>query len=160
MHAAGGVLGGPGEQLASSIRFVVFIPAWSTGLGFSKLAGFNTTVESAEYAYSGGAFGGMFGNTLTKQIGRGKSPTITLERALDTVGFKQLLSWHMLARSNLPTARVPATFTIMDSAGDPKLTLELMNAWCSKLEVDPAQAGSSSVVNMRVTIECDSIFLS
>jgi hypothetical protein len=53
---------------------------------------------------------------------------------------------------------VPAVFTMMDASGsDTEVSYLLENAWCSRLEVDPAQAGATSVVMMKVTIECDAI---
>lgn len=144
----------PGQlQVVSAPQFWVVCEGWTTGLGFSKLTGINSTVEPLEYWYSG-----TLGNVHTKQFGRAKPPTISLERGLDTSGFAQMFAWHSLARSNNPLAKCPAVFTMMDASGsDTQISYLLENAWCSKLEVDPAQAGQTSVVMMKVTIECDSI---
>jgi phage tail-like protein len=144
----------PGQQqVVSAPRFWIACEGWAVGLGFSKLAGIHSLVEPMEYWYNG-----ALGNVHTKQFGRAKPPTITLERGLDMSGFAQMFSWHSLARMNNPLAKVPAVFTMMDSSGsDTEVSYLLENAWCSKLEVDPAQAGATGVVMMKVTIECDSI---
>jgi phage tail-like protein len=144
----------PGQQqVVSAPRFWVACEQWTSGLGFSKLAGIHSTVEPMEYWYNG-----RLGNVHSKQFGRAKPPTISLERGLDLDGFSQMFDWHALARMNNPLAKVPAMFTMMDASGsDTQICYLLENAWCSKLEVDPAQAGATSVVMMRVTIECDAI---
>lgn len=142
------------SQVVSAARFTVFCMGWQAGLGFTELAGFNSTVEHQEYAYNG-----ILGNVHTKQFGRPKPPSITLKRALDAAGFAQMFAWHTLARMNNPLAKVPTWFTIMDAAGVTAAACILENAWCSKLELDNAAAGSSSVVMMKTTIECDSITL-
>jgi phage tail-like protein len=142
------------SQIVSAARFVVTCQGWATGLGFSELAGFNSTVESQEYSYNG-----ILGNVHTKQFGRPRPPAISLKRALDAEGFAQLFGWHMLARMNNPVAKVAAMFTMLDPAGEVSMACMLENAWCAKLEIDPAQAGSSNVVMLRATIECDSIML-
>jgi hypothetical protein len=95
----------------------------------------------------------------TKQFGRPRPPAISLKRALDAAGFAQLFAWHTLARMNNPLAKLPAVFTIMDSAGVVTASCVLENAWCARLELDPAQAGASAVVMMKATIECDSILM-
>ncbi|MEC3978756.1 phage tail protein [Amycolatopsis sp. H20-H5] len=138
--------------MASAVRFMIFVPIWSTGIGFSKLSGFNSTVETQEYSYNS-----FLGNNHSKQFGRTKPPSLTLERALDRAGFLQLFSWHALARQNSPAAKMIATFEIMDAGGGTMIACMLDNAWCSKLELDPAQAGGGTVVSMRATIECDAI---
>jgi phage tail-like protein len=140
--------------LVSAARFYVSCQGWTTGLGFSDLVGFSSEVESHEYSYNG-----MLGNVHSKQFGRVRPPSITLKRALDEAGFAQLFAWHALARLNNPLAKMPTSFTIMDAAGEATVACVLENAWCAKLDIDPAQAGSSSVVMMRTTIECDSIVL-
>lgn len=140
--------------VVSAARFYVTCQGWATGLGFSELAGFRSEVESHEYSYNG-----MQGNVHSKQFGRARPPAITLKRALDEPGFSQLFTWHALARANDPKAKVAASFTIMDAAGETTVSCVLENAWCAKLDIDPAQAGSSTVVMIRTTIECDSILL-
>lgn len=150
-------MSGPGapKQLVSAARFIVLCPGWSEGLGFSELAGFNSMVESQEYSYNG-----LLGNTHTKQFGRVRPPQIALRRALDMAGFAQMFAWHALARMNNPIgSKVPASFMIMDKSGTPQVSCTLENAWCSKLELEPAKAGDSTVVMMKVTIECDSILM-
>jgi len=138
--------------VVSSPRFVVMCEGWAAGIGFSKLAGFTSEVEFQEYSYNN-----RMGNVHTKQFGRAKAPSIVLERALDRRGFAQLYGWHLLARMNNPLAKLPASFDILDKSGMPSLACLLENAWCSKLELDAAQAGSASVVMMRVTLVCDAI---
>ncbi|MEV8374596.1 phage tail protein [Kribbella sp. NPDC056861] len=138
--------------LVSAPRFVVMCEGWTTGLGFSKLAGFSSEVEHQEYSYNS-----RLGNVHTKQFGRAKAPSIVLERGLDRNGFAQLYGWHYLARTNNPLAKLPAAFDILGKSGDPAMSCLLENAWCSKLELDAAQAGGASVVMMRATIICDSI---
>jgi phage tail-like protein len=138
----------------TAARFYVACQGWTTGLGFSDLVGFSSAVESHEYSYNG-----MLGNVHSKQFGRVRPPTITLKRGLDSAGFAQLFAWHALARLNNPLAKTAATFTIMDAAGETAVACLLENAWCAKLDIDPAQAGSSNVVMMKTTIECDSILL-
>jgi phage tail-like protein len=140
--------------VVSAARFWVSCEGWATGLGFSELTGFNSTVESQEYSFSG-----MIGNVHTKQFGRARPPQITLKRALDATGFAQLFGWHMLARMNNPLAKLPAIFTIMGASGEVSIVCTLENAWCAKLDIDSAQAGSSNVVMMKATIECDSILI-
>lgn len=144
----------PGQQqVVSAPRFWVVCEGWTTGLGFSRLGGIHSSVEPLEYWYNG-----FRGNVHTKQFGRAKPPTISLERGLDMNGFAQMFSWHSLARMNNPLAKVPAVFTMMDASGsDSQISYYLENAWCSKLEVDPAVAGTTNVVMMKVTIECDAI---
>jgi phage tail-like protein len=144
----------PGQlQVVSAPQFWVVCEGWTTGIGFSKLAGIHSAVEPLEYWYNG-----ALGNVHTKQFGRAKPPTISLERGLDTAGFAQMFSWHSLARMNNPLAKVPAVFTMTDASGsDSQISYLLENAWCSKLEVDPASVGTTSVVMMKVTIECDAI---
>ncbi|WP_329056184.1 phage tail protein [Amycolatopsis sp. NBC_01488] len=142
------------EQYVSAARFVITCEGWAVGLGFSEMSGFNSTVEHQEYSYNG-----RIGNVHTKQFGRPKPPSVTLKRALDAAGFGQLFAWHALARANSPLAKVPATFTIMDAAGTVTANVLLENAWCAKLELDPATAGSSNVVMMKTTIECDAVLL-
>ena len=140
--------------LVSAARFVVVCDGWATGLGFSELSGFDSTVEHQDHDYNG-----MLGNVHTKQFGRPKPPSLTLKRALDADGFARIFAWHALARMNNPIAKVPAMFMIMDASGEPTAACVLENAWCSRLEMDAAQAGSSNVVMMKTTIECDSIIL-
>lgn len=142
------------SQIVSAARFVVTCEGWTTGLGFSELAGFNSSVETQEYS-----FNGLLGNVHTKQFGRTRPPAISLKRALDAEGFAQIFAWHSLARMNNPLAKVPAVFSIMGPGGDITAMCVLENAWCAKLELDPAQAGASNVVMMKATIECDSILL-
>jgi phage tail-like protein len=136
----------------SSPRFFVMCEGWTAGIGFSKLAGFTSEVEFQDYSYNS-----RLGNVHTKQFGRSKAPTVVLERALDRNGFGQLYGWHYLARTNNPRAKLPASFDICDKAGNPAMACLLENAWCSKLELDAAQAGGPAVLMMRVTIVCDSI---
>jgi phage tail-like protein len=138
--------------IVSAPRFVVTCEGWTAGIGFSKLAGFTSEVEFQEYSYNN-----RLGNVHTKQFGRAKAPSIVLERALDRNGFAQLYGWHQLARMNNPLAKVPAAFDILDKSGQPSLACLLENAWCSKLELDAAQAGAAAVVMMRATLVCDSI---
>lgn len=143
---------GSTTQVVTAPRFEVNIIHWSWGLGFSELAGFASAMESQEYSYNG-----RLGNVHTKQLGRPRPPQLVLRRALDAKGFQKMLQWHLLARSNIPMgAKMPAQFTIMDKGGQPQMVFTLENAWCSKLEIDPAKAGESPVLMMRVTIECDS----
>jgi phage tail-like protein len=141
-------------EVVSAARFIVICEGWTTGMGFSELAGFNSAVEHQEYAYNG-----LLGNVHTKQFGRSKPPSVTLKRALDAPGFAQIFAWHALARMNNPLAKVPAVFMILDPAGETVASCVLENAWCARLELDPAQAGQSSVVMMKATIECDTIIL-
>jgi hypothetical protein len=142
------------SQIVSAARFVIMCEGWTVGLGFSELAGFNSAVEAQEYSYNG-----VLGNVHTKQFGRPRPPSISLKRALDAEGFAQIFAWHALARMNNPLAKVPAVFMIMDAAGEITASCVLENAWCAKLELDPAQAGVSNVVMMKATIECDSILM-
>lgn len=141
-------------ELVSAARFIVTCQFWESGLGFAELAGFNSAVESYEYS-----FNGTQGNVHTKQFGRARPPTITLKGGLDPAGFAQIFAWHTMARMNNPKAKVTASFTIMSAAGTVAADCVLENAWCAKLEIDPVQAGSSNVVMMKTTIECDSILL-
>lgn len=140
------------DQIISAPRFWVMCSQWTAELGFSELAGVNSLVEPQEYWYSD-----RLGNTLAKQFGRAKPAQLTLKRALDTDGFAQLFTWHTMARMNNPLAKVPALFTMMSSSGDPQLSCYLENAWCSRVEIDPAQAGATSTIMIKVTIECDAI---
>jgi phage tail-like protein len=142
------------SHFVSAVRFVVTLEGWAVGLGFSELSGFTSAVEHQEYAYNG-----KLGNFHTKQFGRPRPPAITLKRALDAVGFGQLFAWHALARLNSPLAKVPAAFAIMDASGEVTAACILENAWCARLELDQATAGSSNVVMMKTTIECDSVLL-
>jgi hypothetical protein len=142
------------DQYVSAARFVVNCEGWAVGLGFSELAGFTSAVEHQEYSYNN-----RIGNIHTKQFGRARPPSITLKRALDTAGFGQIFAWHALARMNNPLAKVPAALMIMDASGGITASCVLENAWCARLELDAATAGSSSVVMMKATIECDSIIL-
>jgi phage tail-like protein len=144
----------PLVEPVSAARFVVSVLGWSQGLGFSELAGFNSAVDSTEYSYNG-----RLGNVRTKQFGRPSPPSITLKRGLDSIGFAQLFAWHTLARTNNPAGKVPAAFTILAASGLPVAACTLENAWCARLEIDPAQAGGSNVVMMKVTIECDDIIM-
>ncbi|OLR92871.1 phage tail protein [Actinokineospora bangkokensis] len=141
-------------QVVSAARFVVMCDGWSTGLGFSELAGFSSAVEHSEHDYNG-----LLGNVHSKQFGRAKPPSITLRRGLDGEGFARIFAWHALARMNNPLAKVPAMFMIMDAAGDTKAACVLENAWCSRVEMDTVAAGAAGVVMMKTTIECDSIML-
>lgn len=141
-------------QVVSAARFRVWCEGWAVGLGFSELSGFHSTVDHQEYA-----FNGVLGNVIAKQFGRARPPSITLKRGLDAEGFARLFEWHLLARMNNPLAKVPALFTIMDASGQTEIACTLENAWCAKLELDPAQAGETKVVMMRATIECDSIMM-
>jgi phage tail-like protein len=136
----------------SAPQFVVMCEGWTAGVGFSKLAGFTSEVEFQEYSYNG-----RQGNVHTKQFGRAKAPTIVLERALDRNGFAQLYGWHALARMNNPLAKLPASFDISTKSGEPVIACLLENAWCSKLELDAAQAGAAAVLMMRATITCDGL---
>jgi phage tail-like protein len=138
--------------VVSSPRFFVRCEGWATGVGFSKLGGFTSEVEFQEYSYNS-----RLGNVHTKQFGRTKAPTIVLERAADRNGFGQLYAWHLLARSNNPLAKLPASFDICDKSGTPAIACLLENAWCSKLELDAVQAGAAAVLMMRVTVVCDAI---
>jgi phage tail-like protein len=140
------------DQVVSAARFRIWCQGWTVGLGFSELAGFSSAVDHQEYSYNG-----RLGNVLTRQFGRAKPPSLMLKRGLDGPGFLRMFNWHSLARANNPMAKVPTAFTIMDASGDAEIACLLENAWCSKLEIDPAQAGASSVVMMKVTIECDAI---
>ena len=133
-------------EIVSAARFIVICEGWTTGMGFSELAGFNSAVEHQEYAYNG-----LLGNVHTKQFGRSKPPSVALKRALDAPGFAQIFAWHTLARMNNPLAKVPA--------GEMVASCVLENAWCARLELDPAQAGQSNVVMMKATIECDTIIM-
>lgn len=142
------------EQYVSAARFLITCEGWAVGLGFSELSGFTSMVEHREYSYNG-----RLGNIHTKQFARPKPPSVTLKRALDAAGFGQLFAWHALARVNSPLAKVPATFTIMDASGTVTANCILENAWCARLELDPVTAGTSNVVMMKTTIECDSVLL-
>lgn len=142
----------PLVEPVSAARFVVAVQGWTTGVGFAELSSFSSVVEAQEYSYAG-----RLGNVRTKQFGRAVPPSLTLKRALDSVGFAQLFAWHTMARMNNPMGKLPAQFFMLSAAGVPVATYILDNAWCARLEIDPAQAGSSSVVMMRATIECDSI---
>lgn len=144
----------PIAQYVSAARFTVVCEGWSTGLGFSELAGFTSAVEHQEYSYNG-----VLGNVHTKQFGRPKPPSITVKRALDKDGFGRLFAWHALARANSPLAKLPAVFTIMDASGAVTAACLLENAWCARLELDAASAGSANVVMIKTTIECDSVLL-
>jgi phage tail-like protein len=140
--------------VVSSPRFFVMLEGWNSGIGFSKLGGFTSEVEFQEYSYNS-----RLGNVHTKQFGRTKAPTLVLERGADRSGFAQLYSWHYLARTNNPLAKLPASFDICDKSGTPAMACLLENAWCSKLELDAVTAGGPTVLMMRVTIVCDSILL-
>jgi phage tail-like protein len=142
------------SQFVTAARFTIVCEGWTTGLGFSELSGFSSVVEHLEYSYNG-----VLGNVHTKQFGRPKPPSVTLKRALDADGFGQLFAWHALARANSPLAKVPAVFTIMDASGGTTAACVLENAWCARLELDPATAGSSNVVLLKTTIECDAVLL-
>jgi hypothetical protein len=144
----------PTSQYVSAARLIITCEGWAVGLGFSEMAGFSSIVEHQEYS-----FNGRYGNVHTKQFGRAKPPSVTLKRALDAPGFGQLFAWHGLARGNSPLAKVPAAFVIMDASGVTTASCILENAWCARLELDPAIAGTSSVVMIRTTIECDSVLL-
>lgn len=139
-------------HVVSAPRFRIWCLGWPDGMGFSELAGFQSTVEQHEYSYNG-----LVGNVLTKQFGRAKPPSITLKRAVEPGGFNRLFTWHLLARVNAPNAKVPTSFTIMDASGRQEMSCVLENAWCSKLEFDTAQAGAAAVLMMKATIECDQI---
>ncbi len=138
--------------VVSAPVFVVMCEGWTAGIGFSKLAGFTSEVEFQEYSYNA-----RLGNVHTKQFGRTKAPTIVLERAVDAAGFAQLYGWHLLARMNNPLAKLPASFDICTKGGVPVIACLLENAWCSKLELDAAQAGAAAVLMMRATIICDGL---
>ena len=140
------------SEIISAPRFWISCEMWTIGLGFSELAGISSAVEAVEYSYNN-----RVGNFHAKQFGRSRPPTLTLKRALDDDGFGKLFGWHTLARANSPMAKVPAMFTLMSASGTAKVNYLLENAWCSRLDIDPAQAGATSTVLMRVTIECDSI---
>lgn len=142
----------PFVEPVSAARFVISCQGWTTGVGFSELAGFSSGVEAQEYSYAG-----RLGNVRTKQFGRVTPPTLVLKRALDSAGFAQLFAWHTLARTNNPLAKVAAEFVMLTAAGLPVAACVLDNAWCARLELDPAQAGASSMVMMKVTVECDGI---
>jgi hypothetical protein len=142
------------SQYVSAARFIITCEGWAVGLGFAEMVGFSSVVEHQEYSYNG-----KVGNVHTKQFGRTRPPSVTLKRALDAPGFGQLFAWHQLARSNSPLAKVPAAFVIMDASGETTASCILENAWCARLELDPATAGASSMVMMRTTIECDSVLL-
>lgn len=144
----------PMVEPVSAARFVVEVLGWSEGLGFAELAGFHSAVDAAEHAYNS-----RVGNVSSKQFGRPQPPAITLKRALDSIGFARMFAWHTLARTNNPAAKVPATFTILGAGGLPVAVCTLENAWCARLELDPAVAGAANVVMMTVTIECDDIVL-
>jgi hypothetical protein len=144
----------PLVEPVSAARFLVNVLGWSQGLGFTELAGFDSAVTANEYSYNG-----RLGNVHTKQFGRPQPPSITVKRALDSAGFAQLFAWHALARTNNPLGKVPATFTILAANGSPVAACTLENAWCARLEIDPAQAGAAGVVMMKVTIECDDIVM-
>src|ERR1700716_2283476 len=101
------------SQIVTAARFIITCEGWAIGLGFSELAGFNSSVEAQEYSYNG-----VLGNVHTKQFGRARPPTISVKRALDAEGFAQIFAWHSLARMNNPLAKLPAVFTIMDPAGE------------------------------------------
>lgn len=141
-------------RVASAGRFHIFCPGWSTGLGFSKLAGFSSSVEAQDYSYVG-----HLGNTNSRQFGRTKACSLTLERALDNSGFRQLYDWHRLARTNSPLAKVSTFFSVYASNGGKEIECVLVDAWCAKVELDPALAGGGNVITMRVTLECDSVEL-
>lgn len=150
-HSPGQALDEP-VRVASGGQFLIFVPIWATGVGFAKLSGFSSAVESQEYSYNG-----MMGNIYSKQFGRTKPPMLVLERALDQAGFAQMFAWHTLARQNSPTAKMPAAFEIMAADREVMLACALENAWCSKLELDAVQAGGGNVITMRATIECDAV---
>ncbi|AUI58313.1 phage tail protein [Amycolatopsis sp. BJA-103] len=154
MTTAASFGGIPAPAVLSAPRFVIMCEGWAAGLGFSKLGSLQSEVEFQEYSYNS-----RLGNTHTKQFGRAKPPSITLERALDSLGFAQLYGWHLLARVNNPLAKLPASFDILTKSGEPVLACLLENAWCQKLEIDQTQADASAVSMMRVTIVCDSILL-
>jgi phage tail-like protein len=141
----------PIVEPVSAARFVVSCLGWTTGIGFSELAGFSSSVEPQEYSYAG-----RLGNVRTKQFGRATPPSLTLRRALDSVGFAQLFAWHTMARMNNPLGKTTAQFMMLSAAGLPVATYVLDNAWCARLDIEQAQAGTSLVM-MKTTIECDSI---
>lgn len=141
----------PGE-LFSAPRFWVQCSEWTAGLGFQELAGVRSGVEQQDYWYSS-----RLGNTLNRQFGRATPCSLSLKRGLDEQGFLQLFGWHTMARLNNPLAKVPTLFTIMSASGSTAISCLLENAWCSDLEIDPAQAGATATLMIKAVIQCDSI---
>ncbi|ONI81525.1 hypothetical protein ALI144C_19620 [Actinosynnema sp. ALI-1.44] len=143
-------------QVVSAARFVIdFMGSPMGRIAFSELTGISSKVASSEYIYNDDT-----GKTVnTKQFGKTDPPTISLKRALDAAGSKQLLLWHAQAREGDPQARVDGTLTVMDASGgsDNKIVYKLQGAWCSELNIAGMKAGSSDVATIECKIACESI---
>lgn len=86
-------------------------------------------------------------------------PKVTLKRGVD--GNGALWQWHQLALDGNPAALQNAALA-MYAASDyaagkpPVITWELMNAWCTKIDVAGAGAGNGAVTETAELI-CDRI---
>lgn len=155
--------GGVGPALPP-LAVSVFVLA-APGLGapgaskivFQELVRMASEIEPAQYVTTpppGGA------TTYTKQLGTTQAPSVTLKRRLDA--DTTLWQWHRLALAGGPDARRNAVlemFTAPDFAsGKPPVSIwNLPNAWCSKIAITGADAGSGGVAFETVEVLCDMI---
>jgi phage tail-like protein len=123
-------------------------------LAITELKNINTHVEAVEYIYADE----KTGKTMhTKQYGKTKPPSVTFVTGVEPNAMKHFFTWHDLARTGKTNARQDATIHLMDAGENFKISYNLEAAWCSKLEVSGAKAGSSDVVTLTITLECDKI---
>jgi phage tail-like protein len=139
------------SSVITAARFVINIDGMETS--FSKLSGITSEVEPAEYI-SVDPTGGI---VHTKQFGKTKPPTVTLERGVDT--NSQMWVWHQAALEGHPNARRSATLKLLDAGGNTQASYLLEGAWVSKLDIGALKAGDSAVVCETVQIVCDKITL-
>jgi phage tail-like protein len=148
----------PGAALAATPPVVsgaahfVLTRADGKAYTFTKLVSIISQVDSEEYIYNDGT-----GQTIhTKQFGKTKPPTVTLEGPM-TPADQWLMVWHQQARAGQPNARQDATLKAVDSQGRAVDTWLLAKAWVAQLEVIGFKAGASDQAMIRVKIECNQI---
>jgi phage tail-like protein len=123
-------------------------------LPIAELKNINTAVDPVEYIYADPKTGESI---HSKQYGKTKPPSVNFVTGLEPNAMKHFFTWHDLARHGKTDARQDATIHLMDAGNNFKLTYHLHWAWCAKLEVSGAKAGSSDAVTLTVTLECDHI---
>lgn len=141
-------------QIVTAATFYFKCDAVPNGCPISELKNINSQVEPVEYIYSDSSGNGT---VHTRQYGKTKPPNVTFVTGLDPTSMKALFTWHELARNGDPNGRYDTEIYLGDAAGSFTLTYLLESAWCSKLEIGGAKAGSTDSVTVTVTLECDSI---
>lgn len=129
-----------------SFNFEIDIQGIITGF-FSSVSGLGGSTEVTEQLIVGAS-----GVQIVRKIpGRFEGAEITLKRAI-TANMDAWAWRKMIVDGNISEARKNGTIKMLDQAGDPVAQWDFTMAWPSKIDVDSADSGSSSVMQETITV--------